>query len=269
MSTDPGVSCQTPARSACRSDIPDMFFVASALKACYGLLPEWEGEDELQEELPANKKLRAEEGKEEEEEKEEEPKRESLIDAEYRMLYHELRAKALSDIKNMVREHVERQSTTSASYQFMNIYGLCFFEKPGALSNRHNTREETPRCKFTNVAYPDAEERAASLHTLVSVCGALSPLVSARVQPGELQLTRCGENDYSRAEEALRRLETRSGTRPVGKTQTERVGNTIGSMESRFNFCVREDLHALGCAYRQLMVTVELLHLNILHFIHS
>jgi hypothetical protein len=32
---------------------------------------------------------------------------------------------------------------------------------------------------------------------------------------------------------------------------------------------VREDLHTLGCAYRQMMVLVEMLHLNLIHFIHS
>nr|BBA49193.1 hypothetical protein [Oryzias latipes] len=241
------------------ADIPELFFVASAVKACYGSLPDWEGEGEPNDEPPVPKRIR----------EEDDDRGESPIDVEYRRLYGELRAKALSDIKDMVREHVERQSTASTSYQFMNMYGLCSFEEPRDPRDRHHGREETPRCKFTNLACPVARERTANSEMLVSVCGALSPLVSARVQPGELQLTRCGELDYSRAEESLRRLEARRKTRPVGTTQEGRLGNTIGSMESRFAFCVRRDLHALGCAYRQLMLTVELLHLNILHFLHS
>lgn len=193
----------------------------------------------------------------------------STLNIEYR-LYCELRDKAFSDVKDLVREYMEKQSSSATSYQFMNIYGLCSIKRPGTPYHHHKW-EEMPRCKFTKLACPGTHLNGADGHTfghmLVSVCGVLSPLVAARVQPGELQLTHSGERDYSRTEEALTRLESCSKLRPARGTQGEGVGNTMGSMESCFAVFVREDLHALGCAYRQLMV--ELLHVNILHFKHS
>lgn len=261
-------------RGVPQKEIPELFFVASAIKACYGTLPDWEdsgdsdgndccyeteGEDRVA--SHRRKRVRTRHAGSEELEGG------GPIDVEYKRLYCELRDRALSDIKDLVREHVERQSTGSASYEFMNVYGMCSFEEPGEQCG-YQGRDEVPRCKFTKLACPETNLRT-NAQRLVTVCGILSPLVSARVQPGELKLTRCGELDYLRAEEASVSLATRSKMRPSKKTHGDGVGSTMGSMESRFSFSVREDLHTLGCAYRQLVITVELLHLNLLHYLHA
>lgn len=184
------------------------------------------------------------------------------IDTEYRRLYCELRTKALSDIKDLVRAHVENLSTASASYDFMNIYGMCSFDQPNVTITAYHKGEP---CKFTKIACP---EDNTNCHRVISVSGILNPLISARIEHGELDLAQYAESDYHRASEEFARLDSRSKMR-VPRVYKGNLGNTIGSMENRFIFNVREDLHILGCTYRQLMVTVELLHLNMPHFIYS
>lgn len=190
----------------------------------------------------------------------------SNADSEYRHAYCELRNKALSDIKGLVREHVEKASTVSASYDFMNIYGLCSFEPTDVMRPSHQ-HGEPPSCKFTKIVCPRDNSNSNS-HRLISVSGMLNPLVSSRVEHGEHELTHCGEQDYHRATEEFARLESRSKMR-VPKVYKGNLGSTISSMENRFIYTTREDLHTLGCAYRRLVVTVELLHLNMLHFIYA
>lgn len=188
------------------------------------------------------------------------------VDDEYRRLYCELRNKALSDIKGLVREHVEKMSTSSSSYDFMNIYGMCSFEPPN-VPRISQHKGETLICKFTKLACPQDNSNSNS-QRLITVSGILNPLISARVAHGELDLTHCGEADYHRATEEFARLDCRSKMR-VPRVYKGDLGSTIGSMENRFIFTVREDLHKLGCSYRQMMVLVELLHLNMIHFIYS
>lgn len=188
------------------------------------------------------------------------------VDVAYKRLYCELRNKALSDIKGLVRSHVEKLSTCSISYDFMNIYGMCSFDTPNVTRTLHQNGEP-PRCKFTKIACPEDNANSNSPR-LISVSGILNPLISSRVQHGELELTHCRESDYHMAIEELTRLNSRSKMR-VPRLYNDNLGSTISSMENRFVFTVREDLHVLGCAYRQMMITVELLHLNMLHFIYS
>lgn len=248
--------------------IPELFFVATAIKACYGTLPLWE-ESTKQSGRDADPRL---ENKRPRLETDSAPSerhwedRCDAIDAEYQRLYCELRNKALSDIKGLVRERVEKLSTATASYDFMNIYGMCSFDPPNV--TRISTQQGEPlSCKFTKLTCPEDNSNSNSC-SLISVSGILSPLISARVEHGELELTPCGESDYHRATEELARLDSRSKMR-VPRVPKVSLGSTIGGMENRFIFTVREDLHTLGCAYSQLVVIVELLHLNMLHFIHS
>lgn len=244
-----------------RKDIPELFFVATAIKACYGTLPRWKESSE-----------RTAQPRDDESSREKRPRlhgqRDSAalreqhcdaIDVEYRQLYCELRNKALSDIKGLVREYVEARSTTSASYDFMNIYGMCSFDPPNVMRTPQ-VKGEPLVCKFTKMTCPEEDS--------ISVSGILSPLLSARVEHGELELTLCGESDYRRATEEFARLDSRSKMR-VPKVYKGNLGATMSSIENRFIFTVRKDLHTLGCLYRQIVVIVELLHLNTLHFIHS
>ena len=242
--------------------IPEQFFVATAIKACYGTLPSWDETSERSGDdgssLVKRPRLQnpwgsvsLERGCE-------------TLDMEYKRLYCELRNKALSDIKGLVREHVEKLSTVSASYEFMNIYGMCSFDPPNVTRISHRDGVP-PMCKFTKLTCP---ENRANSNRLISASGILNPLLSARVEHGELDLTQCGESDYHRATEEFARLESRSKMR-VPRVYMGNVGSTLSSMENRFIFTVTEDLHTLGCAYRQMMVIVELLHLNVLHFIYS
>lgn len=250
--------------------IPELFFVATAIKACYGTLPNWEDSsgrtgpsrdcESLTSKRPRLHRLW----------KESESGESSCdaIDEEYRRLYCELRNKALSDIKTLVREHVEKVSTASDSYDFMNIYGLCSFHPPN-VTRISQHKGDLPSCKFTKITCPENERDSNSeCHRLISISGILNPLVSARLENGELELTLCGELDYHRAAEEFARLNSRSKMR-VPRVRKENLGDTLGSMENRFVFTVREDLHTLGCVYRHMVVTVELLHLNVLHFIFS
>ena len=246
--------------------VPELFFVATAIKACYGTLSRWEDSSQSQlsrdQEPSGEKRARLEN---EWDSTYREPRRVG-VDAEYKRLYSELRNKALADIKGLVREHVERLSTASASYDFMNIYGLCSFDPPN-VTRISRDKGEPLSCKFTKLTCPEDNSNTNS-YRLISVSGILNPLISARVKHGELELTHCGESDYHRATEEFARLDSRSKMR-VPRVHKGNLGSTIGSMENRFVFAVREDLHTLGRAYSQLMVTVELLHLNVLHFIHS
>lgn len=248
--------------------IPELFFVATAIKACYGKLPCWVESSEQtgwsrDDEPSLEKRPRLQNERKDSVSREQ---RCDTIDAEYKRLYCELRNKALSDIKGLVREHVEKLSTASASYDFMNIYGMCSFDPPNVTRISYQ-KGEPLSCKFTKITCPEDNSNSNS-HRLISVSGILNPLISARIEHGELQLTHCGESDYHRATEELARLDSRSKMR-VPRVSKGNLGTTIGSMENPFIFTVREDLHTLGCAYRQMMVIVELLHLNMLHFIYS
>lgn len=242
------MSTCAPAHEGRLGEIPEVFFVATAIKVCYGELtpePEPHPRDNKRRRRPSSELDR------------------SAVDEEYTRLYHEMKRKALADIKTLVREHVEKIGTVSASYEFMNVYGMCTFENPGAV--RHFEGE--PYCKFTRVSYPE-DGSLRNAPRLVSVTGILSPIISARLNHGELELTDCRESDYYRATEELTRLDSRSKMR-APRAFKQNLGSTICGMEHRFVFAVREDLHALGCAYGQLVAIVELLHLNIVHFIYS
>ena len=245
--------------------IPELFFVATAIKACYGILPSWKRSSEQTRVAggPPAKTPRLQmqsmtslSG---------EPRCET-VDEEYRRAYCELRNKALSDIKSMVREHVENHSTSSSSYDFMNIYGMCSFDPPNVARVSHQN-DQPLRCKFTKITCPEDNSNSNS-HRLISVSGILNPLICARLEQGELDLSYCRESDYDRAMEEFVRLDSRNKMR-VPRVSNGQLGSTIGSMENRFIFTVREDLHTLGCAYRQMVVLVELLHLHIIHFIQS
>lgn len=188
------------------------------------------------------------------------PNRGVSIDEEYRRLYCELRNKALAEIKTLVRQYVERLSTTSASYDFMNIYGMCSFNPP-EVAKPHNG--EPPVCKFTC-----SRGGSSGSDGLVSISGILSPLISARLEHGGLELTLCADTDYHRAIEEFVKLHPRGKMR-IPRVSNVKLGSTLGSLEQQFIFTVSEDLHTLGRAYRDIVVTVELLYINILHFLHS
>lgn len=196
----------------------------------------------------------------------EEEHQRDTIDEEYEHIYRLFREHILNDVKRLVREHVENISTTSASYEFMNVYGMCSFDPPNLTRVLHQ-REGSGTCVFTKLT-PPQENDNSNCQRLITVSGKLNPLVSARVHHGELQLTRCSESDYQRSLEELTRLEARNNMRHPRITTTT-LGTTIDSLENRFIFTVREDLHALGCAYRQILLTVELFHLLTLHYIHT
>lgn len=248
--------------------IPELFFITTAIKACYGKLPRWEESGERitcpQYDKPSlEKRPRLLSDRQDSVSQE---RHCEDIDAEYRHIYCDLRTRALSDIKGLVREHVEKLSTASASYDFMNIYSMCSFDPPN-VTRISNQNGEPLCCKFTKITCPEDNTNSNS-HRVITVSGILNPLISARVDHGELELTHCGELDYHRAAEEYARLDSRSKMR-VPRVYKGNLGSTISGMENRFVFTVREDLHTLGCAYRQMMVMVELLHLNMLHFIYS
>ncbi|KAK7915601.1 hypothetical protein WMY93_011362 [Mugilogobius chulae] len=185
-------------------------------------------------------------------------------DAQYKRVYCELRNRALSDIKRIVREYVEKMSTTTQSYEFMNIYGLCSFNPP---KNITQNKEASTRCRFTNISC-STEDNTSTSDTVVSVSGVLNPLMSSRVQHGELELTHCRDSDYYNALEEFTRLDSRNKLRSQ-RVYHSNLGGTISSMENGFIFTVREDLHNLGCAYRQMIAMVELLHMTLIHYVHS
>lgn len=234
----------------------ELFFITTAIKACYGRLPKLTDVEEADDghEAIGRKRPRLESDKQSEL-----TRRPSELQRVYTRTYLELRNKALSDIRVLVRERVERLSTPGDSYDFMNIYGMCCFAPPNI---NKPPAHENPTCKFTRVR-DVLDDRTG----LVTVCGILSAVVSARAQQGELALTPCQEEDYHRAVEEHAKLQPRS--KRVAKLAGADLGSTISSMENRFIFTVRRDLHALGCAYRTVVLMVELLHMNILHFLHS
>ena len=121
----------------------------------------------------------------------------------------------------------------------MNIYGMCSEDNSNSNSQR-----------------------------VISVSGILNPIISSCVDHGELQLTHCGESDYQKACDEFARLSPGTSVR-VPRVYSGNLGSTMSSMEKPFIFTVREDLHKFACAYRQMMVTVEMLHLDMLHFIYS
>lgn len=233
---------------------PEQFFVATAIKACYGTLSDFGRFDRFE---PRTKRAKVDTS----------PSRpqvdhsdSTVIDTEYRRLYCELRNNALGDMQTLVREHVERMSTPSASYDFMNIYGMCSFNPPGPIKT---TTTDTPVCKFTRVTSGQQQDER-----LISVTGILNPLVSPRVQHGELSLSPCQEADYHRAVEEFSRINPRTKMR-LPRMSHANLGSTLSSLEEQFIFTVREDLHALGCAYRKIALMVETLYLNMLHFLHN
>lgn len=238
---------------------PEQFFVATAIKACYGKLPDFVELDRFERQTkrakvesspshPQVDRVQVDRGAS------------TVLDTEYRRLYCELRNSALGDMRTLVREHVERMSTPTASYDFMNIYGICSFNPPGMIKTN---AAETPVCKFTRVqAGQHQEER------LMAVTGILNPLVSPRVQHGELSLSPCQEADYYRAVEEFSRINPRTKMR-LPRISHANLGSTFSSLEQLFIFTVREDLHALGCAYRKIALMVETLYLNTLHFLHT
>lgn len=245
-------------RTGSEKGVPEQFFVATAIKACYGQLPDLEEREQLIDADTTVKRPRFETA----------PldvwaalgDRMSAVDLEYRRLYSDLRSKALADIRTLVREYVERMSTPSASYDFMNIYGICSFDPPSKLAGN---AAETSVCKFTQVHGGPQEHNG-----LLSVTGILNPLVGPRVQHGELALTPCQEADFDRAVEEYSRINPRTKMR-LPRVSHSNLGRTLGSLENQFVFTVREDLRTLGCKYREIVLVVELLYLNILHFIHT
>lgn len=147
---------------------PEQFFVAMAIKACYGKLPDF-GQVDLFENQ-ASKRARLDESTAEI----------GVLDAEYRRLYCELRDSALGDMRTLVQKYVEGMSTLSGSYDFMNIYGLCSFNPPAPVKNSGN---EPPICKFTKVTAGEQHNER-----LISVTGLLNPLVASRVSQGQHSL---------------------------------------------------------------------------------
>ncbi|KAE8287294.1 hypothetical protein D5F01_LYC13332 [Larimichthys crocea] len=177
-----------------RKDIPELFFIATAIKACYGTLPRWKESSEWTVQ-PRDDESSREKRPRLDDQRDSAALRErhcDAIDVEYRQLYCELRNKALSDIKGLVREYVEARSTTSASYDFMNIYGMCSFDPPNVMRTPQ-VRGEPLVCKFTKMTCPE-EDSIPESRGLISVSGILSPLLSARVEHGEVELTLCGES---------------------------------------------------------------------------
>lgn len=173
----------------------------------------------------------------------------------YRQIYAELRNETLVQVRDLVREHVARLSTRSSSYEFMNIYSVCSFAPPiGRACEQHV-------CKFTGA---HGHERG----TVLAVPGIISPLVSARVQRGRGDLAPCQEHDVYRIEEEFVKVGARSKMR-TPTTPTVNLGSTLATLENNFLMPVHVELHELGCAYRTLLLAVELLYVNTIHLLHS
>lgn len=255
-------TCQ-PGQEPSREGTLELFFIATAIKVCYGNLSVHKRNisvpicalDDTQPNLSKRPRLG------------EHYSRVAGLQVSatnfndvYMQLYADLRTKAMSQLRSLVREHVERLSTKAASYEFMNIYGTCSFAPPNV---SHSYTRELPTCKFTGI------QAANDTHLdVVFVHGILSPLVSARIQQGQLDLTPCQEHDRFRVAEDFVKLNTRSLARIPKHINTE-LGKTLASLEHTFLFSVRRDLHTLGCAYRTVALTIELLHLNVLHFVYT
>lgn len=182
------------------------------------------------------------------------------IDSLYRQIYAELRTKTLVQIRNLVREHVERLSTRPTSYEFMNIYSTCTFAPPN-VGVRSVHEQQQLVCKFTGAS-------GGSHGTVVSIPGIISPLVSARIQHGQLDMAPCREHDAYRTAEEFLKFKIRRRMR-IPKTPTANLGVTLATLENNFLMPVHADLHELGCAYRTLLFAVELLYVNIIHLLHS
>lgn len=246
--------------TASSKGVPELLFVASAIKACYGSLGEGDESECETGDPDAAKRPRLQTGSDSDQ-----STTCNDLHSQYTGLYNELKHLALSDIKTLVRKHVEGVSNESASYRFMNIYGLCTFDPPNTV---HMHAGEPAACEFTKLSYPHNEANTNSPN-LVTVSGVLSPLLSARLHHGKLEFTDSRDSDYNRAVEEYVRLDARSKMRVPRVIHHGNLGGTLGSMEGRFLFTIREDLHALGLTYRHILVTIELLHINMLHFIHS
>ena len=146
-------------------------------------------------------------------------------------------------------------TSEAESYAFMNIYGLCSL---GISSQPFSTGLEPLTCKFSGAT-----------ENVITVFGELNPILcarSAQSAQGQIQLTCCCESDYQRTIEESMRLHSVAGQRYPRVSRVD-LGHSVGSMENRFVLNVREDLHAMGRAYGQLMALVELLHIN--QFLHG
>lgn len=236
------------------ADVPQLFFVATTLKACYGELrsPDVDGHVDYNASAKRSKGHLSEAIAAD---------RSNVLDGEYVRLYDAMRSK-LTDIRNLVRAHVERASTAELAYAFMNIYGLCCFDQPNIV----NAKEEP--CKFTGLL-PNRESEPARPNDVVTVTGIISPLLASRIQHGQADYTRCAERDYTRGVVEIARLNSKASARTPRVSSNHVLGNSIESMEKRFIFNVRQDLHYLGCAYRQIICIVELLYLNMLRYVHA
>ena len=232
---------------------PGRFFVASAILACYGRLPEREN-DVLSDVKQQAKRPRTYE----------ECDGTSLgtgvrpisLLAEYDQMYMKLRAKLL-ELQSLVRAKVLTITSEAESYAFMNIYGLCSLR---ISSQPTKSGLEPLTCKFSGTK-----------ENIITVFGELNPILGARSAQsaqGQIQLACCSESDYQRTVEESLRLHSVAGQRYPSISRVD-LGHSVGSMENRFVLNVREDLHAIGCAYGQLMGLIELLHINQLLFLHS
>lgn len=184
-----------------------------------------------------------------------------VLDCEYNRLYDAMRSK-LADIRDLVRTRVERVSTAELAYTFMNIYGLCCFDQPNSVNVKENP------CKFTGLL-PNSKSDSVHQSDVITVSGIISPLLASRIQHGQPDYTRCAERDYSRSIQEIIRLGSKTSSRIPQVLSDQMIGTDIESMEKRFVFNVRRDLHNLGCAYRQIIGIVELLYLNMLRCVHS
>ena len=171
-------------------------------------------------------------------------------------MYMKLRAK-LMELQGLVRARVLTVTSEAESYAFMNIYGLCSLR----ISSQPLRGGLDPlTCKFSGTT-----------ENVITVLGELNPILGARSAQsaqGQVQLTCCSECDYQRTVEESIRLRFVASQRFPSNIRAD-LGYSVGSMENRFALNVREDLHAMGSAYGQLMASIELLHMNILLFLHG
>ena len=171
-------------------------------------------------------------------------------------MYMKLRAK-LVELQGLVRARVLTVTSEAESYAFMNIYGLCSLR---ISSQPLGSGLDPLTCKFSGTA-----------ENVITVLGELNPILGARSAQsaqGQVQLTCCSECDYQRTVEESVRLRSVAVQRYSGNIRVD-LGHSVGSLENRFVLNVREDLHAMGSAYGQLMASIELLHMSLLLFLHG
>ena len=122
---------------------------------------------------------------------------------------------------------------------------------------------------FIETRSSNSKSESAHQSDVITVSGIISPLLVSRIQHGQPDYTRCAERDYSRSIQEIIRLGSKASARTPQVLSNQMIGNNIESMEKRFIFNIRQDLHNLGCAYRQIIGIVELLYLNMLRCVHS